>query len=93
MARREYARTQAGLTAGARAKKAWQSRNVVKRKAHVIAGNAIRDGRLEKQPCEVCGEAQVHAHHDDYAKPLEVRWLCSKHHNEWHNVHGEAANG
>ena len=26
----------------------------------------------------------VHAHHDDYSKPLEVRWLCHKHHAAWH---------
>lgn len=93
MARREYARSQAGIAATTRAKKAWESRNAVKRKAHVMVGNAIRDGRIEKQPCEVCGETTVHAHHDDYAKPLDVRWLCNTHHNEWHNINGEAING
>jgi ribosomal protein S27AE len=93
MARREYARTEAGKSASSKAKKVWQSRNTLKRKAHVIIGNAIRDGRLEKQPCEICGDAQVHAHHDDYAKPLDVRWLCITHHNEWHRINGEAANG
>ena len=48
-------------------------------------GNAIRDGKLTKGACEVCGSVErVHAHHDDYGKPLEVRWLCPKHHYQVH---------
>lgn len=92
-ARRAYARTQAGKDAFRRAKIAYIERNPIKRDAHNKVSNAIRDGKLTKQPCEVCGDEKVHAHHDDYAKPLDVRWLCKKHHNEWHNTHGEAANG
>jgi hypothetical protein len=46
--------------------------------------NAIRDGRLIRQPCEVCGALNVEAHHDDYSKPLTVRWLCRRHHLEHH---------
>jgi hypothetical protein len=65
-------------------KRAWQEQNRVKRACHVITGHAIRDGRLVKQPCEVCGEIEVDAHHDDYSKPLDVRWLCRKHHAEHH---------
>lgn len=57
-----------------------------KHTAHQKTGNAIRDNRLIKQPCEVCGEREVEAHHDDYSKPLEVRWLCQRHHCE---VHGK----
>lgn len=57
-----------------------------------IVENAVDKGRLEPQPCEVCGadgtfkdgRREVQAHHDDYNKPLEVRWLCQKHHHEWH---------
>jgi hypothetical protein len=45
----------------------------------------ISDGVLERMPCEVCKTTEnVEAHHDDYAKPLEVRWLCKKHHREHH---------
>ena len=40
---------------------------------------AIKTGRLIKEPC-FCGEVKVQAHHDDYSKPLDVEWLCSKHH-------------
>lgn len=46
---------------------------------------AIKRGVLIKQPCEVCGEVNVDAHHDDYEKPLEIRWLCKNHHREYHN--------
>jgi ribosomal protein S27AE len=41
---------------------------------------AIATGRLVKGVCEVCGSTNVQAHHDDYNKRLEVRWLCRKHH-------------
>lgn len=55
------------------------------RKAHIAVGNAIRDGRLVRKPCERCGATVgVEAHHDDYSKPLDVRWLCPKHHMELH---------
>ena len=41
---------------------------------------ALKTGKLTKGICEVCGDPKVHAHHDDYDKPLDVRWLCSLHH-------------
>ncbi len=44
----------------------------------------IKLGRLIRRPCEVCAEIIVEAHHDDYSKPLEVRWLCGHHHREHH---------
>lgn len=62
----------------------WAEKNSIKRAAHVMTGNAIRDGRLIKKPCEVCGKKKVEAHHDDYLKPFDVRWLCKKHHTEAH---------
>lgn len=55
--------------------------------------NALRDKRLERKPCEVCGTTtRVHGHHDDYSKPLDVRWLCAAHHRQWHMANGEAKN-
>jgi hypothetical protein len=39
-----------------------------------------RRGILVPQPCEVCGKVNVQKHHDDYTKPLEVRWFCRAHH-------------
>lgn len=41
---------------------------------------AIAAGHLKRRPCEVCFASPTHAHHDDYAEPLEVRWLCPHHH-------------
>ena len=83
-ARNEYAQTHEGREACRRARLAYVVRNPLKQAAHVLCGNAIRDGRLTRQPCEVCGNGKSHAHHDDYGKPLEVRWLCATHHSEWH---------
>lgn len=45
----------------------------------------LRSGRMARQPCEKCGTTQkVHAHHEDYSKPLDVRLLCPTHHADAH---------
>lgn len=65
-----------------------------KSNAVIMVNNAIRDKRLFKEPCEVCGTKKyVHAHHDDYKRPLNVRWLCAAHHRQWHIKNGEGKNG
>jgi ribosomal protein S27AE len=50
--------------------------------ARTWVGNALRDGRLQRQPCEVCGAAKAQAHHYDYKQYDQVRWLCFKCHRE-----------
>lgn len=62
----------------------WSRTSPLVRWAHWTVHNAIRDGRLVRQPCEVCGAEKTDAHHDDYSQPLAVRWLCRKHHGERH---------
>lgn len=62
----------------------WRAENPLAYKAQTAVGNAVRDGRLFKEPCALCGTGQVHAHHRDYSKPLEVVWLCAKCHHRLH---------
>jgi hypothetical protein len=52
--------------------------------ARYAVRNAIRNGRLIRLPCEKCGNKKSEAHHDDYRKKLDVRWLCFRHHREAH---------
>ncbi len=55
-----------------------------KYKARVALYNAIYLGNVERKPCEVCGSNKVHGHHEDYSKPLDVKWLCVEHHTDRH---------
>ena len=42
-------------------------------------------GKIRQLNCSVCNSTNiVEGHHDDYTKPLEVRWLCKACHKEWH---------
>ena len=91
-ARRDYQRTEVGKAAHGRACAKWIKKNPIKRAAHLIVSSAIKKGLLTKRPCEMCGCDVVNAHHDDYLKALDVRWLCDIHHAEWHSENGEGLN-
>lgn len=62
----------------------WRRANLPKYSAHLAVRRALVSGVLGKQPCEVCGQAAVDAHHDRYDEPLDVRWLCRRHHVRLH---------
>ena len=72
--------------------KNYRGENPKKYKATNMVNNAIRDKKLFSEPC-FCGEEKTVAHHDDYDKPLNVRWLCQAHHKQWHAANGPGANG
>ena len=55
-----------------------------KEKAKNKTSNMIRDGKLKRKPCFLCGEPKTQAHHPDYSKPDFVVWLCSTCHAAVH---------
>lgn len=60
-------------------------KNPNRKNANMALDYAVKLGYIEKPDhCLGCGcpteESRVTAHHHDYAKPLEVLWLCSKCH-------------
>lgn len=81
----EYQRTPKGKESHKIATNKWKESHPNRRAAHHILTNALRDGRIERKPCEICGK-EAHAHHPDYDRPLEVVWLCPLHHKEAHDV-------
>ncbi len=56
--------------------------------AHKAVQYAIHTGKIQRGPCEVCGEAKSNGHHIDYDEPLNVMWLCRSHHMQWHKKNG-----
>jgi|WetSurMetagenome_2_1015567.scaffolds.fasta_scaffold51455_3 hypothetical protein len=59
-------------------------KNPIREKARYLTSNAIRDGRIKKEPCCECGNKKAQAHHGDYSKPLEITWLCFTCHRKRH---------
>lgn len=85
-ARMEYQRTPAFAESHEAAVKKWEARHPERKRASTAVHNAIRDGKLIPWPVcavpECCGKPQ--GHHPDYSRPLDVVWLCGKHHKEAH---------
>uniref|UniRef100_A0A6M3M030 Putative baseplate protein n=1 Tax=viral metagenome TaxID=1070528 RepID=A0A6M3M030_9ZZZZ len=85
-AREEYRKTPAFAKSHEAAVKRWGARHPERKRASTAVHNAIRDGKLIPWPVcavpECCGKP--HGHHPDYSRPLDVVWLCDKHHKEAH---------
>ena len=65
-----------------------------KYRAHQMVRYAIKSGSLHPEPCIECQRTEgAHAHHGDYEKPLNIRWLCPPCHKQWHVKNGEGKNG
>ncbi len=79
---RRYNKTEKGKEAQRRRR----MRDLTKIKAQRVVNNSIRDGKLIRQSCEICGQP-AEAHHADYSQPLMLRWLCHKHHVKVHYPH------
>lgn len=84
-------------------KRKWQAENRVaqanKQNARRITRTYIARGVLVRPDrCESChlpafrsdGVSAIQAHHDDYSKPVDVRWLCPKCHRAWHKLNDAA---
>lgn len=60
-------------------------------KARGLVQYAVRTGALVPEPCLFCDEPKVDAHHHNYSLPLDVTWLCKKHHGLVHREADQAA--
>jgi hypothetical protein len=60
------------------------STSPIARRAHALVAPAIKRGKITRQPCEECGDDYAEAHHSNYDLPLDVSWLCHKHHQQLH---------
>lgn len=88
-ARRESARRYANSSKGAAAVARHRHRNPDKERARRLLNHAVAEGRVVKPGhCVRCARPaqgrNLHAHHADYAKPLDVEWLCRWCHQEEH---------
>jgi hypothetical protein len=83
----------------------WQapSREIATRAIGAV-GTAIKAGRaVRSEACEMCGiteaelanvyaRSKLHGHHEDYARPLSVIWLCTTCHRSFHKKKFREAN-
>ena len=56
----------------------------IKNMARWYTNHEIRAGRINREPCAICGMKQAEAHHKDYYEPLLIVWLCPDCHRKAH---------
>lgn len=82
-----YARTVAGKAAQAKAELRRRKLYPERVRARRTARRAIGRGVLLRGPCASCGTSVgVQAHHSDYARPMDIQWLCQICHKLLHSL-------
>jgi hypothetical protein len=86
--KKEWLKTDKGKKYSHASKDRTHNKHPEKRKARLLIYTELRSGRLKKP--DICSikdsncYGSIDGHHDDYSKPLEVRWLCTSHHRAIH---------
>lgn len=62
----------------------WAAANPQAVWAHQCLRSALKRGLVIQMPCRVCGNLDAEAHHPDYDRPMDVDWLCRRHHKAEH---------
>jgi hypothetical protein len=65
----------------------WANRSpekILKDRCRNRTNKLVIRGLILKSKCEMCLNDKVEAHHHDYTKPTEVRWLCRSCHRKTH---------
>jgi hypothetical protein len=93
--RQIYGETKTGRQKKKEARFRWTAAHPIQFAATKIVASALKRGHIKKDGC--CSECKkvtkrLEGHHDDYAHPLVVRWLCRKCHYDWHQTN-EPLNG
>lgn len=72
-----------------------QMLNPTKSRARWLVAQALKQGEIKKpKRCSECGkDRELASHHDDYAKPLSVLWLCRDCHIEADRINPNRFNG
>jgi hypothetical protein len=67
----------------------WRQRNPLANAARVQAAAAVCRGEIERpHSCEVRGcrrRVGLHAHHQDYERPIDIVFVCRQHHEAVHH--------
>lgn len=87
---KEYVKTEQGKEVRRKCNRNYFSKDInrFKHNARKKVLRALQKGTLIKpSECEVCGlELPLQAHHHDYSKPLDVRWVCIQCHENIHHL-------
>ena len=91
---RRYRNSERGKKTVAKKDAAQKERFPEKHAARIAVNNALKLGKLVKPDRCGCGAiGDIHGHHPDYSKPLDVVWLCGGCHVRLHKSLKQAAYG
>ena len=76
---RRYDRSERGKELKRARDKKYRKLNKLKIQARNKLYWAVESGKMNKEPCRVCGDVKVEAHHYHYDDPFNVVWLCLIH--------------